>query len=209
MKNYTRKEFLELGKLILALGINLNSVNYANAEPSFKPNNAEKLINSARAQIGITLFYDPNYSKITYPMGDVPRNIGVCTDVIIRAYREALGIDLQELIHNDMAKNFAKYPKIWGLKSTDKNIDHRRVPNIRKYFERKNVSLLVSQNPKDYKAGDIITQNILGRPHIGIVSNKYNFLKTHPLIIHNVGRGTQEEDFLFAYEITGHYRFGI
>ncbi len=207
MGNYTRKEFIGLINIFFGLGINAHLVNHAIA--ATKTKKYELLINAARGQIGTTLFYDPNYSKINYPMGDVPRKIGVCTDVIIRAYRDGLDIDLQELIHLDMANNFAKYPKIWGLKTTDKNIDHRRVPNIRKFFERNNAQIPISKNANDYKAGDIITQNILGRPHIGIVSDKFNFLKTRPLIIHNVGSGTQEEDFLFAYEITGHYRFGV
>lgn len=207
MGNYTRKEFIGLINFFFGLGINAHLVNHAIA--ATKTKKYELLINAARGQIGTTLFYDPNYSKINYPMGDVPRKIGVCTDVIIRAYRDGLGIDLQELIHLDMANNFAKYPKIWGLKTTDKNIDHRRVPNIRKFFEHNNAQIPISKNANDYKAGDIITQNILGRPHIGIVSDKFNFLKTRPLIIHNVGSGTQEEDFLFAYEITGHYRFGV
>ena len=210
MTKINRKDFLTaLGACLILNNCN-KMVNNANATVVNEENNkAIKLIEAARNQIGITINYDPSYTKIKYPMGDVGREIGVCTDVIIRGYRDALRIDLQELVHKDMASNFSKYPKIWGLKSTDTNIDHRRVPNLRRFLERNNCELLVTNNPKDYKAGDIITQDILGRPHIGIVSNKFNLLKTTPLLIHNVGRGTQEEDFLFAYKITGHYRFGI
>ncbi|MBN8649457.1 MAG: DUF1287 domain-containing protein [Caulobacterales bacterium] len=209
MNNFTRKEFLNIFKIIGALSLNTQAVNLAKAVPFNAQNKAQKLLIAARNQIGITTLYDPNYSKIKYPMGDVPINIGVCTDVIIRAYRDAFGIDFQELIHKDMTNNFSKYPKIWGLKTTDRNIDHRRVPNIATFLRRNNSSLPISQNANDFIAGNIITQDILGRPHIGIISDKFNLLKTRPLIIHNVGRGTQEEDFLFAYKITGHYRFGL
>lgn len=196
-----RKEFL-----LNIFGLCLVSSNaFANTKPSI---NTIKLLNAAKRQIGVTKEYDPAYTKIAYPMGDVSIEKGVCTDVIIRAYRDGLGIDLQKSIHEDMAKNFSVYPKIWGLKGTDTNIDHRRVPNIRKYLERKNASLAVSKDANDYKPGDLVTQNIYGRPHIGIISDQKTFLGT-PLFIHNVGNGVQMNDFLFAFPITGHYRFGL
>lgn len=165
---------------------------------------AQKLVVDARSQIGKTLYYDPAYTKLTYPMGDVPLQKGVCTDVVIRALRHQ-GMDLQQLIHEDMKQHFKVYPKLWGLKSPDKNIDHRRVPNIATYFKRKGYQVKEQQ----YKAGDIVTWDLgKGLVHIGIVSDKktlFNLGHT-PLIIHNIGRGTQEEDILHRFKITGHYR---
>ena len=170
---------------------------------------ASRLVKSATAQIGVTVQYDPAYTVLKYPGGDVPRFKGVCTDVVIRAYRDALGIDLQQLVHDDMAANFSKYPKNWGLKGADKNIDHRRVPNLRRFFERRGAELAVSDKGSDYREGDIITQSVQGLAHIGIVSGDKALLNGNPLIIHNIGRGTQKEDVLFAFPITGHYRFGV
>ena len=173
--------------------------------------NAEKLVQAALRQIGVTNYYDPAYVKLKYPGGDVPSDRGVCTDVVIRAYR-TLGIDLQKLVHEDMLSNFKLYPKHWGLRRTDKNIDHRRVPNLQKFFERRGASLEVTKNPKDYLPGDIVTWNLrgatrgLGLPHIGIVSDQLSNDGT-PLIIHNIGSGACLEDVLFDFHITGHYRF--
>ncbi len=166
---------------------------------------APPLVKSAREQIGVTVLYDPAYVKLDFPMGDVPIERGVCTDVIIRAYRKQ-GKDLQALVNADMKKAWSKYPKNWGLKRPDKNIDHRRVPNLRVFFTRHGKSLGVSDKASDYKAGDVVTWSVSGRPHTGIVSNKVKKDGT-PLIIHNIGRGTQEEDILFAFKITGHYRY--
>jgi uncharacterized protein YijF (DUF1287 family) len=150
--------------------------------------------------------YDPSYFTIPYPMGDVPKNKGVCTDVVIRAYRK-LGIDLQQLVHEDMKTNFNVYPKNWGLQHPDKNIDHRRVPNLMTFFTRKGTVLPVTQLASNYKAGDIVCWNLGGGiTHIGIVSNQIN--NGIPLIIHNVGGGQVIEDVLFKYhKIIGHYRY--
>ena len=159
-----------------------------------------KLVRDARAQIGKTVLYDPAYTPLRYPRGDVPFNKGVCTDVVIRALR-LQGWDLQQLIHEDMRQHFAVYPQKWGLNAPDSNIDHRRVPNIATYFQRQGYQI----NSQDYRAGDIVTWDLgKGLVHIGIVSNRK--LKGKPLIIHNIGRGTQEEDILYRYKITGHYR---
>ncbi len=159
----------------------------------------------ARKQIGVTTIYDPEYVVIKYPGGDISPERGVCTDVIIRALR-GHGIDLQKKVHLDMRSNFSSYPKIWGLKKADKNIDHRRVPNLRTYFTRQGWSLPITRKATDYKAGDIVTNTLPGNlPHIMIVSDRKSEDGT-PLVIHNVGSGTQEEDFLFAYPINGHYR---
>ena len=169
---------------------------------------AEKLVVAAKSQIGVTLTYDPTYRRIAYPGGDVPREIGVCTDVVVRAYRDGLGIDLQKLVHEDMKKAFSAYPKLWGLASTDCNIDHRRVPNLRTFFERRGASLPVSEKGEDYRAGDVVSQILPdGRPHIGIISDTTNDAATAPLVIHNIGRGARSEDILFALKITGRYRY--
>ena len=169
---------------------------------------AGKLVEAAESQIGVTVTYDAAYRKIAYPGGDVPREIGVCTDVVVRAYRDGLGIDLQKLVHEDMKKAFAAYPRLWGLASTDRNIDHRRVPNLRTFFRRRGAAIAVSRSGADYEAGDIVSQVLPdGRPHIGIVSGGLNDAGTAPLVIHNIGRGTRAEDILFALDITGHYRF--
>lgn len=166
-----------------------------------------KLLQGAEAQIGKTLYYDPNYRKLDYPSGDVPLETGVCTDVVIRAFR-AVDLDLQVLVHEDMRKAFSKYPKHWGLKTTDRNIDHRRVYNLQTFFKRQGTSLPVSQNPNDYLPGDLVTwivpENL---PHIGIVARRKSRDGKRWLIIHNIGRGAQMEDILFKFKITGHYRY--
>lgn len=169
---------------------------------------AEKLVRDARSQIGVTVNYDPAYRKLDYPLGDVNIQTGVCTDVVIRAYR-GQGVDLQVLVHEDMRRFFGKYPKNWGLKSPDKNIDHRRVPNLQTFFTRHGQSFKISQNTQDYQAGDIVTWKIPPNlPHIGIISERKN-AHGEPLVIHNIGAGTQEEDVLHNWPLTGHYRYKI
>jgi len=151
--------------------------------------------------------YNPSYFSIDYPNGDVPNDKGVCTDVIIRAYRK-LGIDLQKEVHQDMKANFNVYPKIWGLKSTDKNIDHRRVPNLMTYFKRQGAEKPITKNANDYKPGDIVCWNLRGAiTHIGIVVNKKSNDGKRNLIVHNIGAGQVLEDCLFDFKIIGHYRF--
>ncbi len=165
------------------------------------------LVEAARSQIGKTISYDPAYTGLSYPNGDVPIEKGVCTDVVIRALRVAHGKDLQKLVHEDMKNSFSAYPKNWGLTKPDKNIDHRRVPNLITYFTRKGYSLKVTKNPEDYLPGDIVTC-IVGKnlPHIMVVSEKKSNDGV-PLIIHNIGSGTQEEDRLFSFTLTGHFRW--
>lgn len=163
---------------------------------------ANKIVSDARGQIGKTLYYDPAYTKLAYPMGDVPMLKGVCTDVVIRALR-LQGLDLQKSIHEDMQRNFKAYPQKWGLKGPDKNIDHRRVPNIQTWMKRQGYQVTDQQ----YLTGDIVTWDLgRGLVHIGVVSNRKTLLNKTPLIIHNIGAGTQENDILHKYKITGHYR---
>ncbi|UNY99840.1 DUF1287 domain-containing protein [Zhouia spongiae] len=151
--------------------------------------------------------YDPSYFSIDYPNGDVPSDKGVCTDVIIRAYRK-LGVDLQKLVHEDMKANFRSYPKNWGLKTTDKNIDHRRVPNLMTFFRRQGAEKEITQNPNDYIPGDIVAWNLeKGLTHIGIVVNKKSKDGKRNMIVHNIGAGQVLEDCLLEYKIIGHYRY--
>jgi|SRR6218665_2657430 len=167
----------------------------------------QKLSDAALTLTKTDVKYDPQYFSIGYPNGDVPANKGVCTDVVIRAYRK-LGIDLQKKIHEDMQENFALYPKIWGLKTTDSNIDHRRVPNLQVFFTRKGKSLGISENAADYKTGDLVTWMINGKlPHIGIVTAIKTADGKRNKIVHNVGGGQVLDDCLFRYKITGHYRY--
>jgi uncharacterized protein len=151
--------------------------------------------------------YDPGYFRIDYPNGDVPSDRGVCTDVIIRAYRK-LGIDLQKEVHNDMVSDFDNYPHYWGLKSTDTNIDHRRVPNLMTYFSRHGQVKKISSIPDDYAPGDIVTWDLgSGIPHIGIIINKRSTDNKRYLIVHNIGHGQEISDCLFNFKITGHYSY--
>ncbi len=153
--------------------------------------------------------YDPSYFSIAYPNGDIPSNKGVCTDVVIRAYRK-IGIDLQKNVHEDMKTAFSKYPKIWGLKTTDKNIDHRRVPNLMAYFKRKGAEKPITDNPKDYVPGDVVCWSLGGAiTHIGMVVNKKSKDGKRHLIVHNIGSGQVVEDCLFDFKIIGHYRYKI
>ncbi|MES3020565.1 MAG: DUF1287 domain-containing protein [Pseudomonadota bacterium] len=164
-----------------------------------------QLVDAARGQIGVTVRYDGAYRKLAYPGGDVAPEVGVCTDVVVRAYRKA-GLDLQRLVHEDMLRAWSSYPRLWQLKRPDSNIDHRRVPNLQTFFKRRNAALPVSARPEDYQPGDLVTWMLPGNlPHIGIVSG--GTAGGRPLVIHNIGAGTREEDALFAYPITGHYRF--
>ena len=151
--------------------------------------------------------YDPSYFKIRYPLGDVPPDKGVCTDVVIRAYRK-LNVDLQELVHLDMVTNFKDYPKLWNLKSPDTNIDHRRVPNLMTFFSRKGTVLPITSNPKEYLPGDIVCWNLGGKiTHIGLIVNIRSANGNRPMIVHNIGQGQVIEDMLFDNTIIGHFRY--
>ena len=166
-----------------------------------------KIVEAARSGVGITTVYDPAYVGLDYPGGDVANDRGVCTDVVVRSVRKGLGVDLQKLVHEDMRSNFGRYPKTWGLTRTDRNIDHRRVPNLKTYFTRRGLSLPVSKDPDDYKPGDLVTCTVPpNRPHIMVVSDKKSSDGVQ-MVIHNIGRGTLEEDRLFDFPITGHYRW--
>ena len=167
------------------------------------------LVSAAREQTRTAVTYDGSYTRIGYPMGDVPPDRGVCTDVVIRAYR-AIGIDLQVLVHEDMQTNFSSYPRHWGLTKPDTNVDHRRVPNLQEFFERARAKVPGAGAASAYLPGDVVTWMLPGNlPHIGIVSDRRAADTGRPLVIHNIGAGPKEEDMLFAYPITGHYRYRV
>lgn len=168
-----------------------------------------KLADAALARTQERITYDGSYYAIDYPGGDVPAHIGVCTDVVIRSYR-ALGEDLQVAVHEDMKSQFSAYPsqRIWGLTSTDKNIDHRRVPNLQVFFSRHGQSLSIEETPENFLPGDLVTWMLPGNlPHIGIVSDQISELTGNPLVVHNIGSGPKLEDMIFSFTITGHYRY--
>jgi uncharacterized protein YijF (DUF1287 family) len=174
----------------------------ANASPQLK-----QVVDSAIEQTGVTTGYDPSYVKIDYPNGDVPLDRGVCSDVIVRAFRKG-GIDLQKEVHEDMASARSAYPKKWGTGGPDANIDHRRVLNLRTYFERQDKSQPVTTDANDYLPGDVVTWDLgSGLDHIGIVVNRWADKEKRYLVVHNVGAGARLEDVLFAWKITGHYRY--
>jgi uncharacterized protein len=168
----------------------------------------DRLVEAAVERTGHAVRYDPTYFQLDYPGGDVPAEVGVCTDEVIRSYR-AVGVDLQREVHEDMAANFSAYPRKWGLKKTDTNIDHRRVPNLMVFFEREGASLPVTQDARDYKPGDVVTWDLSGGlTHIGIVVNVPSASDESRLqIVHNIGAGPKMEDVLFNWKITGHYRY--
>lgn len=168
---------------------------------------AQTVSQSALRQIGVTLYYDPAYSSLAYPNGDVPLERGVCTDVVIRAFR-AVGVDLQKLVHEDMRRAFAVYPKLWGLSRPDRNIDHRRVANLEVFLARRGKQLALSSRGLDYRAGDVVTWTLpSGRLHIGVVTDKLEPSGLRPLVVHNVGAGAQLEDILFLYKMRMRFRY--
>ena len=185
---------LRLVLLLLTLGL------------AIAPLHALSTAEAARALIGVTTGYDPAYRRLAYPGGDVPTTTGVCCDVVVRALRSAHDFDLQRAVHEDMRANFTAYPKKWGLKKPDANIDHRRVPNLQTFFQRRGWSLAIGKTAATYQAGDIVTWDLgNGLVHIGVVSDR-RAQGGAPLVIHNIGRGAQEEDVLLSWPLTGHYR---
>ncbi len=181
---------------------------HASAEESAAPDFGARVSAAAIARTSARVVYDPSYVRLAYPGGDVAPDRGVCADVIIRALRR-VGMDLQKLVHEDMAANFSAYPQIWGLSRPDRNIDHRRVPNLETFLTRKGARLGASLQPKDYRPGDIVAWNLRGEagylPHIGVVTDRIGD-SGWPLVVHNIGAGPQLEDVLFAWPMTGRYR---
>jgi uncharacterized protein len=171
------------------------------------PHQAEQVVAGAVEQTGYTRLYDPAYVQLAYPGGDPPPDRGVCSDVVVRAFRRA-GVDLQKEVHEDMARNFAAYPKQWHLRAPDANIDHRRVPNLMTYFTRMGKSLAISTKPEDYAPGDVVAWDLgNGLLHVGVVSGTRASDSRDYEIVHNIGAGARLEDVLFSWTIIGHYRY--
>ncbi len=182
---------------------------FLNFQNSVSATFVDDIVDAALERTKHNVRYDGAYFSINYPNGDVPSNIGVCTDVIIRTYR-SMGIDLQQLVHEDISANFSQYPskRIWGLTKPDTNIDHRRVPNLQVFFTRYGSALPVTANKTDYQKGELVTWLLPGNlPHIGMVSDITNSVSGNPMIVHNIGRGAELQDMLFDYKITGHYKY--
>jgi uncharacterized protein len=178
------------------------------AWPQNAPSTAERLVTAAIDQTRSRVTYDGSYRRIPYPGGDVPETIGVCTDVVIRAYRR-IGIDLQVKVHEDMSRAFKSYPQLWRMSGPDSNIDHRRVPNLQTFFRRSGADVPVTKDASGYRTGDLVTWMLPGNlPHIGIVIAAKAPGGT-PLIVHNIGRGPEIDDVLFRHPITGHYRYAL
>lgn len=174
---------------------------------SIKSPKLRAVIDSAIEQTHITTSYDSAYVRIPYPDGDVPSNTGVCSDVVVRAFRKA-GVDLQVKVHEDMSAHFSAYPHQWGLTIPDPSIDHRRVPNLMTYFKRQGKAITITQNALDYHPGDVVAWDFgSGKTHIGLISDRQDSKTNRFLIVHNAGLGTRLEDRLFDWPIIGHYRY--
>ena len=207
---------MRLGQsLLILILINLHFNSVAAAKENLRDYNLQSmafsldLVDAAIERLSHKIKYDGKYIEIPYPWGDVPNDIGVCTDVVVRSYRK-LGIDLQQLVHHDMSKGFSQYPNLpkWDRVEPDPNIDHRRVLNLRVFFARNGAALPVTNVANDYLPGDLVTWDIMpGMPHIGIITDKVSSDKKRPLIVHNMGKGPKLDDILFTMKITGHYRY--
>ena len=200
-------------RLVCALALTVVAVGCARPAPRTRPAALQlappvrSVVDSARAQTGVTTGYDPSYVRIAYPGGDVAPETGVCTDVVIRAFRAA-GVDLQREVHEDMARAFSSYPRRWGLAKPDTNIDHRRVPNLMVYFQRAGKGLAVTNDAHDYAPGDVVAWDLGGGvTHIGIVSDEADAATGRFWMVHNIGAGARLEDVLFAWTVIGHYRY--
>lgn len=189
--------------IVLLFGVPLVPYQRYTAQQEF----LQKLTAAAVERTHHVVRYDPAYVRLAYPGGDVPADTGVCTDEVIRAYR-AVGVDLQKEVHEDMAANFAAYPRRWGRHEPDANIDHRRVPNLMVFFSRKGESLPITGRAEDYAPGDLVTWDLgRGLTHIGMVVDKKTVFTRRYMIVHNIGAGPKLEDVLFDWKITGHYRY--
>jgi uncharacterized protein len=177
------------------------------AQPAPLPPAVRTVVDSARAQTHVTTSYDPSYVRLAYPGGDVRPETGVCSDVLIRAFRKA-GVDLQKDVHEDMVRKFKAYPQRWGLRRPDTNIDHRRVPNLMTFFHRAGKELPITAQAGDYLPGDVVAWDLGGGiTHIGIVSDERDTRSGRHWIVHNIGQGARLEDVLFSWKVIGHYRY--
>ena len=204
-----REVWLSVALLALQLPLQPGAAPAPQTSPNTHRQLLERLSQAAVARTLLAVRYDPAYVKIPYPNGDVPADTGVCTDEVIRSYR-ALGIDLQKVVHEDMQKNLLAYASHgrWRMSRTDTNIDHRRVPNLQVFFSRNGESLTVTSRAEDYLPGELVTWDLGGGvPHIGILVNQKSAETGRYMVEHNIGAGPKVEDVLFAWKITGHYRY--
>lgn len=205
---------LQIGPFIILLLITASltsagqqSVNSTQQTSPVHSLTVQRVIEAAVEQTRYTHNYDPSYTKIAYPNGDVPLDRGVCSDVVIRAFRR-VGVDLQKEVHEDMGQHFSAYPRGWGLTKPDSNIDHRRVPNLMTYFKRRSKALPLSTRGSDYLPGDIVAWKLTnGLLHIGIVTNILSEGSDRYKVVHNIGAGARIEDVLFSWEVIGRYRY--
>ena len=202
-----RKVIASVFGVACAFGLSTVNAQLANP-PSPQPTFGDRVAAAAHKRTQQSVVYDPAYRRIAYPGGDVPNDRGVCSDVVVRSLR-AVGVDLQQLVHEDMRANFAAYPQIWSARGPDRNIDHRRVPNLETFFRRAGARLETSLEPIDYEPGDIVAWDLRADagvlPHIGVVSDRVG-PSGWPMVVHNIGAGPKLEDVLFLWPITGHYR---
>ena len=204
-KGLTRARFLSF---FVVMACSCAWAQSASATPATRQDFLRRLVIAATERTNHTVRYDPAYVSIPYPGGDVPEDTGVCADEVIRSYR-ALGVDLQKEVHEDMVRNSSAYPRKlkWGFGKPDTNIDHRRVPNLMVFFQRKGESLPITSRPEDYSPGDLVTYDLGGDvPHIGIVVDRKGASGRY-MIEHNIGEGPRIEDVLFNWKITGHFRY--
>ncbi|MBI3566103.1 MAG: DUF1287 domain-containing protein [Elusimicrobia bacterium] len=177
------------------------------APPDADAASARRLAEAALAQTRTKVVYDPAYFKLAYPGGDPPADRGVCTDVVVRAYR-ALGVDLQVAVHEDMAARFDAYPDLWKRGRPDANIDHRRVPNLMVFLARRGAALPLSTRPDDYRAGEVVAYDLGGGvTHVAVVSERRSADGKRPLIVHNIGEGPKLEDALLSWRVIGRFRY--
>lgn len=175
--------------------------------PANASSQLKNFVEAAIEQSKVTTGYDPSWVKIDYPNGDVSSDTGVCSDVVVRAFRKA-GVDLQKEVHEDMTRAWSEYPRKWGASGTDTNIDHRRVLNLTTYFDRQGKSLPITNDRADYLPGDVVAWELSdGVEHIGILTNLSSEPDKHYLIVHNIGAGARVEDVLLSWKIIGHYRY--
>jgi uncharacterized protein YijF (DUF1287 family) len=195
-----REKHMKASLIFLTLGLFFSAFQH---QKSF----SERLSDAALSLTAQQVTYDPRYFNINYPNGDIPADKGVCTDVVIRAYRK-VGIDLQKAIHEDMNTHFDQYPNNWGLSKPDPNIDHRRVPNLMTFFERHGSMKKITHHPDDYKPGDVVCWRLTGgQTHIGIIVNRKSPDGRRYLIVHNIGNGQVLADCLFDFTVIGHYAY--
>ena len=167
----------------------------------------ERLAAAALQRTKARVTYDESYyDGIPYPAGDIPSDRGYGPDLVVRSFR-AVGVDLQQLVHEDMSVNFKLYPQIYPEREADPNIDHRRVPNLQRFFSRFGESLPSNRDDGAYSVGDIVIWQVGRDRHIGIVVPGPGQRSSERWAVHNLNAGPVWEHCLFDFEVVGHYRY--